>query len=129
MSECWLKENPCITIPKGFGLGINQNLSRDPLQHKTRNLQKGLNGLISSLIFYWLLPLLWVSCFVKTRRLAGSWELGVALRRYERVTLRKFLVWLAAAHELAYPSSHKQLIEYMQRRHSEPYLSKHYVST
>ena len=35
-------------------------------------------------------------------------------------SIQKFLVWLAAAHQLTYPSSHLQLIEYMQIGHSEP---------
>ena len=64
---------------------IKQNSSRDPLQDKTRSLLKGISGWICWLMFYWLRSLLWKSFFVKTQRLAAFWELGVAMRRYERM--------------------------------------------
>ena len=54
-----------------------------------------------------------------SRRILGAGRRAATIRARVR-TIRKFLVWLAAAHELAYPSSHLQLIEYMQIRHSEP---------
>ena len=54
-----------------------------------------------------------------SRQIRGAGRRAATIRARVR-TIRKFLVWLAAAHELAYPSSHLQLIEYMQTRHSEP---------
>ena len=34
--------------------------------------------------------------------------------------IRKFVAWLAAAHELPYPTTHMHLVEFLQVRHSEP---------
>ena len=54
-----------------------------------------------------------------SRRILGVGRRAATIRARVR-TIRKFSVWLATAHQLTCPSSHLQLIEYMQIRHSEP---------
>ena len=48
-----------------------------------------------------------------SRRILGAGRRAALIRARVR-TIRKFLVWLSAAYQLTYPSSHLQLIECVQ---------------
>ena len=54
----------------------------------------------------------------KCRFLGASRRAGTVRARVR--SIRKFLAWLAGAHELPYPTSHMHFVEFLQVRHSEP---------
>ena len=54
-----------------------------------------------------------------SRRILGAGRRAGTVRARVR-SIRKILAWLAAAHELPYPTSHMHLVEFLQVRHSEP---------